>query len=161
MSAKIKYNGSVVATVEGGKVATLPVKDLKMATNIEVTEEPIPDKYKDTSNATVADYEVVAGKIFYGATGEGTGKMQAFQGSEMHLFVSSNDPTKINVVIERASAEQPVYLPARTNITGTAVSASSLDGNLKPSNIADGVTIFGVKGEFKVEVWDGTGITIA
>mgnify|MGYP003290228067 CR=1 FL=1 len=36
MSAKIEYNNAVVATVESGKVATLPVKDLKMATNIKV-----------------------------------------------------------------------------------------------------------------------------
>ena len=39
MSAKIKYNGLVVARVAGGNVATLPVKDLKMKSDIEVAAE--------------------------------------------------------------------------------------------------------------------------
>lgn len=34
---EIKYNGSVVATVEGGNTATLPVKDLKMKSDIVIT----------------------------------------------------------------------------------------------------------------------------
>ena len=37
MSAKIEYNGSTVATLESGEKATLPVANLKMASNIEVT----------------------------------------------------------------------------------------------------------------------------
>ena len=37
MSVTIKYNGSNVATVEGGNTATLPVKSKKMATDIIVT----------------------------------------------------------------------------------------------------------------------------
>lgn len=37
MSVTIKYNGSNVATVEGGNTATLPVKNKKMATDIIVT----------------------------------------------------------------------------------------------------------------------------
>lgn len=49
MSAKIEYNGSTVATIESGKVATLPVKDLKMATNIKVTaEKDIPNYFDGT-----------------------------------------------------------------------------------------------------------------
>ena len=35
--AIIEYNGSVVATVEGGNTATLPVKDLNMKTDIVIT----------------------------------------------------------------------------------------------------------------------------
>lgn len=35
--ATIEYNGSVVATVEGGNTATLPVKDLKMKSDIVIT----------------------------------------------------------------------------------------------------------------------------
>lgn len=37
MSAKIEYNGSTVATLESGEKATLPVANMKMASNIEVT----------------------------------------------------------------------------------------------------------------------------
>ena len=37
MPAKIEYNGSTVATIESGKVATLPIKDKRMASNIVVT----------------------------------------------------------------------------------------------------------------------------
>lgn len=37
MSTKIEYNGSVVATVEGGNTATLPVKDKKMKSDIVVS----------------------------------------------------------------------------------------------------------------------------
>lgn len=36
MSAKIEYNGSTVATIPDGKVATLPVKDMQMKTDIKV-----------------------------------------------------------------------------------------------------------------------------
>lgn len=34
---KIEYSGSVVATVEGGNTATLPIKDLKMKSDIKIT----------------------------------------------------------------------------------------------------------------------------
>lgn len=34
---KIEYNGSVVATVEGGNTATLPIKDKKMKSDIVIT----------------------------------------------------------------------------------------------------------------------------
>lgn len=44
MSTEIEYNGSIVATVEGGNTATLPVAGTKMATDIVVTvsETAIP-----------------------------------------------------------------------------------------------------------------------
>ena len=37
MATTVKYNGSIVATVEGGNTATLPVKDLNMKTDIVIT----------------------------------------------------------------------------------------------------------------------------
>ena len=47
MSTKIEYNGSVVATIENGNKATLPIKDLKMKSDIvvtvpEATDSPLP-----------------------------------------------------------------------------------------------------------------------
>lgn len=58
MSAKIEYNGSTVATVEGGKVATLPVENKQMATNIVVTV-PKTD-YNDLTNTPVIPSSVNA-----------------------------------------------------------------------------------------------------
>lgn len=124
-----------------------------------VTVGAIPEKYQDVSGLNADSSVVLAGKTFYGANGRDEGDIQAFQGGgEMHIFVSSEDPSKLNVVIERASAEQHVYLPARTNITGSPVSASSLDPYLRPEYIASEATIFGVEGGIKT--WDGSEITI-
>lgn len=57
MSTKIEYNGSIVATVEGGNTATLPVKDKKMATDILVTvpeaEEIVLQEKTATENGEV------------------------------------------------------------------------------------------------------------
>lgn len=43
MSVTIKYNGSNVATVEGGNTATLPVENKKMVTDIIVTAPELED----------------------------------------------------------------------------------------------------------------------
>lgn len=37
MSTNIEYNGAVIATVEGGNVATIPCKDKKMASDLVIT----------------------------------------------------------------------------------------------------------------------------
>lgn len=47
MSTTVEYNGSVVATIENGNKATLPIKDLKMKSDIvitvpEATDSPLP-----------------------------------------------------------------------------------------------------------------------
>ena len=56
---KIEYNGSVVATVEGGNTATLPVKDKKMKSDIkitvpaaEVTDSPLPTEVSTEAEMT-------------------------------------------------------------------------------------------------------------
>ena len=48
MSTKIEYNGSIVATVEGGNKATLPVKDLQMKSDIMIT---VPEAESGTDSA--------------------------------------------------------------------------------------------------------------
>lgn len=54
MPAKIEYNGATVATIESGKVATIPVKDKKMASNIKVeVEDNVIPEYTE-----VADFRV-------------------------------------------------------------------------------------------------------
>lgn len=55
MSTKIEYNGSVVATVEGGNVATLPVKDKKMKSDIIVTVPEADDTALPIEVATEAE----------------------------------------------------------------------------------------------------------
>lgn len=102
MSTKIEYNGSIVATVEGGNTATLPVKDKEMATDILVTVPEVVLQEKtatangevvadegydglskvmvnvettDTSDATVTADKVLNGETFYGADGKDTGTM--------------------------------------------------------------------------------------
>jgi hypothetical protein len=37
MATTVKYNGSVVATIPSGNKATIPIKDLKMKTDIVIT----------------------------------------------------------------------------------------------------------------------------
>lgn len=41
----------------------------------EVTVKPIPENYKDSSNANVEAIDVLSGKIFVGKNGQGTGEM--------------------------------------------------------------------------------------
>lgn len=127
----------------------------------QVTVKAIPDEYNDTSGVTATAGHVMKGKFYYGADGKKEGLMEAFTGgSAMDIFKSADDPTKINVVIERASAETAMYLPARTNIVGAARSASDLEPNLQAQYIVKGATIFGVGGEFEVPEWDGKDITV-
>lgn len=54
--AIIEYNGSVVATVEGGNIATLPVKDLKMKSDIVIT---VPEG----EGGDTRDYCILAGTV--------------------------------------------------------------------------------------------------
>lgn len=44
MATKIEYNDSIVAVVEGGNTATLPVKDRKMSTDILITVPKVKDE---------------------------------------------------------------------------------------------------------------------
>lgn len=55
MSTTIEYNGSVVATVEGGNTATLPVKDLKMKSDIVIT---VPEAANDGGTNSPLPVEV-------------------------------------------------------------------------------------------------------
>jgi hypothetical protein len=55
MATKIEYNGAVVATVEGGNTAMLPVKDKQMATDIVVTVPEAIDSPLPTEVSTEAE----------------------------------------------------------------------------------------------------------
>ena len=53
----VEYNGSVVATIENGNKATLPIKDLKMKSDIvvtvpEATDSPLPTEVSTESEMT-------------------------------------------------------------------------------------------------------------
>lgn len=61
MSAKIEYNGATVATISAGKVATLPVKDRKMATELKVkVEKDTPTLQNKTVTPTKATQPITA-----------------------------------------------------------------------------------------------------
>ena len=57
---KIEYNGSIVATVEGGNTATLPIKDKKMKSDIKITvpeaesgaDSPLPTEVSTEAEMT-------------------------------------------------------------------------------------------------------------
>lgn len=51
MATKIEYNGSIVAIVESGNTATLPIKDLKMKSDIVIT---VP---KEASSEVVEEWD--------------------------------------------------------------------------------------------------------
>ena len=51
MTTKIEYNGSIVAIVEGGNTATLPIKDMKMKSDIVIT---VP---KEASSEVVEEWD--------------------------------------------------------------------------------------------------------
>lgn len=68
MSTKIEYNGAVIATVEGGNVATIPCRDKKMASDLVIT---IPEAGGDTYDgagtvtALIEDLVITIGTTTY------------------------------------------------------------------------------------------------
>lgn len=59
MSTKIEYNGAVIATVEGGNVATIPCKDKKMASDL-VVNVPTPEEVVLQEKTATENGEVTA-----------------------------------------------------------------------------------------------------
>lgn len=82
MSAKIEYNGNVVATVDINKTATLPVKDLKMATHIKVIADPIPT---ETWVLTLEDGSTVTKEVSVTYTSGGTIKTFTIDGESFEF----------------------------------------------------------------------------
>lgn len=70
---KIEYNGSIVATVEGGNTATLPIKDKKMKTDIVIivpeSETPSVEEY---DGAIVIEEKIIIGTFTHQYTGGST-----------------------------------------------------------------------------------------
>ena len=149
MSAKIEYNSTTVGTVESGKVATLPVKDLKMATDIKVTaiQDPIPSNYHDTSDANVDAGMVLAGKRFYGKNGGDEGKLPDYytSGDYTHVLDASSTSVSLN-----GAYKGTVYIdiknPAKITANGTYRASSE--------TVMSEVVV-----DVQVPVWDGTGVT--
>lgn len=82
--------------------------------------------FYDSNDADVASGDVRNGKIYYGASGRGTGSMT-------EKAAQTYTPTTADQTI---AANQ--YLTGAQTIKG--------DANLQSQNIASGVTIFGVQG---------------
>lgn len=76
MSTKIEYDGSVVATIESGNKATLPIKDLKMKSDLvvtvpEATDSPLPIEVSTEAEMTALLTSGEVGGV-YKYTGETT-----------------------------------------------------------------------------------------
>lgn len=151
MSAKIEYNNTTVATVESGKIATLPVKDLRMATDIKVTaiKDDIPGNYHDTSDANVDASMVLSGKKFYGANGGDTGELADYY--TYGDFTTVLDGAITSVALDGAY-KGTVYIdvdnPPKITANGTY--------RAKSETVMTEVVV-----DVQVPVWDGTGITTA
>ena len=148
MSAKIEYNNKTVALVEVGEVATLPVKDLKMATDIKVTaeSEPIPDNYYNTSDANVDASMVLAGKRFYGKDGGDNGELPDYytSGDYTHVLDASSTSVSLN-----GAYKGTVYIdiknPAKITANGTYRASSE--------TVMTEVVV-----DVQVPVWDGSNV---
>jgi hypothetical protein len=95
MSTKIKYNGSVVATVEGGNTATLPIKDKKMKSDIVITvpeaEGEVIPEFTEVEDFTVFLDEADEGTITVAYSTPQDVKLSAPSGSAQTVRLASVD----------------------------------------------------------------------
>lgn len=90
MSVTIEYYGSVVATVEGGKTATLPVENKKMKTDIivtvpEATNSALPIEVSTEAEMTAL---LIGGEI--GGVYKYTGPTGTYENGALYVLEATN-----------------------------------------------------------------------
>lgn len=138
---KIEYNGSVVATVEGGNTATLPIKDKQMATDIVITVpkaegEVIPDHTQ--SDFTLQLANIASGElgVVYSST-EKVAFEAAPSGEVIDTFVDTNflpSNIKKDVEIFGVTGEyegEGEVIPEYTEVEDFEVFVNGLEGEVE------------------------------
>lgn len=86
MSVKITYNGSDVATVEGGNTATLPVKNKKMVTDIIVTVPEAEDTALPIEVSTEAEMTALLESGEIGGVYKYTGETGTYENGALYVL---------------------------------------------------------------------------
>lgn len=85
---KIEYNGSVVATVEGGNIATLPIKDKKMRSDIIITV-PVEVPIEVSTEAEMTKL-LTSGKV--GSVYKYTGTTGTYENGALYVLEATDEP---------------------------------------------------------------------
>jgi hypothetical protein len=86
MLVTIEYDGSDVATFEGGNTATLPIKDKKMATDIIVTVPEATDSALPTEISTEAEMTALLESGEVGGVYKYTGTTGTYENGALYVL---------------------------------------------------------------------------
>jgi hypothetical protein len=148
MSVKIKYNG-YETPVDGGYTATLPVKDKKMRSDIEVI---VPDGNTDTTDATATAAQILEDEVAYvdGVRVVGTMPNNGYNLGDYGATLTTT--------FTRLELDGAYKGSVDINLEEKSVTPSTKVQEITPSedHVLSKVTVAAVE---EVEIWDGTGIT--
>lgn len=86
MATKIEYDGSVVATIESGNKATLPIKDLKMKSDLVVTVPEATDSPLPTEVSTEAEMTALLTSGEVGGVYKYTGTTGTYENGALYVL---------------------------------------------------------------------------
>lgn len=138
---KIEYNGSVVATVEGGNTATLPIKDLKMKSDIVITvplgggsaDSPLPTEVSTEAEMTALLTSGEVGGVYKYVGASGTYENGALYVLEEEAVASYSITVNNNTHYE-AYSDNPTQIKEGETVTLTFSTDELYDATASATN---------------------------
>lgn len=156
----ISITASKIPSISAEDLIINPNKDTQVFDDAnkyydKVTVNPIPDEYSITSDGNAQPSDVTAGKIFYNAAGrqEGTMSISTPHRDINVVVIPSGVISEETEIVVGTIRHGETILPTSSNQTVADVDDFVVgpivvegDPNLKPENIVEGISIFGVAG---------------